>query len=339
MAAYVRNLWYMAAWEEEVAGDAVLGRTLLDEPWAIYRRADGETYVMLSDRCPHRLAPLHRGKRHGDTLACPYHGLEFDGTGRCTRNPFSDLIPPNARVPSVPVVARHRAIWFWPGDPALADPALIPDFAVLDDPKPMVRARTSFAANYEVVTDNLMDLSHAEFIHIDTFRTEGKIFAAEHSVDETPDGAVWSNWRMHGTKPPSWLAGVPDDARLDEWLEMRWHAPASMLLHIGFTLAGTPRDAAPFPGMVNPHILTPETATRTHYFYTRDPGDDSAALAHQVFEQEDKPMLEAIQQTMADRDFWDWRPVILAVDAGAIRARRRLMKLRRDEERALAAAE
>jgi len=330
MADYVRNVWYMAAWEEEIVGDAMLGRTLLDEPWLMFRKADGG-YAMMSDRCPHRLAPLHKGQRKDDTVGCPYHGLGFDASGVCVHNPFSDVIPPHARLPALPIVARYGGLWFWPGDAALADSDLIPDFSALDDPAPMVRGKTRFEANYEVITDNLMDLSHAEFIHVETFRTEGKIFAGRHSVTETQDGAIWSNWAMSNTRRPPWLEALPEDARLDEWLEMRWHAPSSMLLHIGFTLAGTPRDEAPIPSMINPHIITPETQSTSHYFFTRQPGGDSEALAHKVFEEEDRPMLEEIQRRMGDTDFWDWKPVILHVDAAAIRARRRLMKMRREE--------
>jgi hypothetical protein len=43
-------------------------------------------------------------------------------------------------------------------------------------------------------------------------------------------------------------------------------------------------------------------------------------------------MLEAIQATMGETDFWDLTPVILNVDAGGIRARRRLMQMRRSEQ-------
>lgn len=331
MADYVRNLWYMAAWEEEVVGDARLPRTLLDEPMLIYRKEDGG-YVMMTDRCPHRLAPLHKGQRSGDTIACPYHGLEFNAAGQCTRNPFSDLIPPHARVKTYPAVGRYGVIWFWPGDADQADDSLIPDFSALDAPKPIVRGRMNFGANYEIINDNLLDLSHVEFIHPESFRTEGKIFAGQYDAEETADGAIWSRWSMFNTVPPAFLEHVPKDVRLDEWIDMRWHAPASMLLHIGFTHAGTPRESAPFPGMVNPHIITPETTTSSHYFFTRDPGDESEALANQVFEDEDRPMLEWIQRTMGDKDFWDWKPVILHVDAAGIRARRRLMKLRRAEQ-------
>jgi vanillate O-demethylase monooxygenase subunit len=332
MAAYVRNLWYMAAWEEEVVGDALLDRTLLDLPWVLFRKREGDSYAMLLDRCPHRLAPLHRGTRAGDTIACPYHGLEFDSAGRCTRNPFSARIPPHAQVDAPPVVARYGAIWFWPGNPALADPATIPDFSVLDAPVPVVtRGKTRFEANYEIVADNLLDLSHIEFIHRESFQPEGKIFAGQHRAEETDDGAIWSKWTMNDRPAPARFDHLPAGTRIDEWLDMRWHAPASMLLHIGFTLAGRPRDAAPQPPMINPHIITPETAKTSHYFYTRHPGEESAAHACQVFEQEDRPMLEAIQRRMGDRGFWDWNPVVLNVDAAAIRARRRLMKLRRNE--------
>jgi vanillate O-demethylase monooxygenase subunit len=232
----------------------------------------------------------------------------------------------------LPIHARHGALWFWPGDPAAADPALIPDFSALDDAtEPFVRGRTRFDADYELITDNLMDLSHAEYLHRETFRTEGKIFSGDYKAREDDDGAIWSLWDMRDTVRPAWLQGLPDGARLDEWLEMRWHAPASMLLHIGFTLAGQPRETSPVPPMVNPHILTPETRHSTHYFYTRAPGDESAALAHRVFELEDRPMIEEIDRYVDGRDFWSMKPVVLHVDAGAVRARRRLMQLRRAE--------
>ena len=334
MAPYVRNVWYMAAWEDEVEGDKLLTRTLLDQPWIIYRNQGFDGYTMMLDRCPHRLAKLSLGKRDGDTIACPYHGLEFGSDGVCSRNPFSDLIPPNAKVLTYPTVSRHGGIWFWPGDVSKADPNLIPDLSVIDNRPDTVRDKTHFGANYELITDNLMDLSHAEFIHVETFRTQGKIFQGEHKVVETDDGGIWSNWSMTNTQPPEFATALPMGTRADEWVDMRWHAPATMLLHLGCTQAGTSRKTSPVPEMINPHVITPETATSSHYFYTRFPGEESKRLADMVFDYEDKPMLEQIQQTMGDVDFWDWRPVILNVDAGGIRARRRLMKMRKEEQRA-----
>ena len=330
MAEYIRNLWYMGGWEQEVEGDALLGRTLLDEEWLIYRRQD-QSYAMMTDRCPHRFAALSRGKRDGDTVACPYHGLTFDSGGACVHSPFSDKGAAHAGLRTVPVVARHGAIWFWPGDPQLADPAAIPDFSVLDDQLEMTRGTTRFAANYEIVADNLLDLSHVEYLHPETLASGGKIYSGDYKVRETQDGAIWSNWDLRDTQRPPWLTMLPEETRMDEWLEMRWHAPASMLLHIGFTPAGRPRSEAPVPEMINPHIITPETQASSHYFYTCNADPKSEELARRVFDDEDRPMLEDIQRHMADRDFWAMKPVILWADAGGIRARRRLMQLRRRE--------
>jgi phenylpropionate dioxygenase-like ring-hydroxylating dioxygenase large terminal subunit len=329
MNPYVRNVWYMAAWEEEVAGDAFLGRTLLDQEWLIFRKGDG-SYAMLSGLCPHRFAPLHKGKRTGDTVACPYHGLEFDADGRCMRNPFGDALPPQAKLQTLPVTARCGALWFWPGDASKADPALIPDFSAIDASGPVVRGKTLFDANYELITDNLLDLSHVEFIHTETFHPDGKFFTGAYKASEGEGGAIWSKSWMPGTTAAPWM-GLPDGTKLDEWLEMRWHAPASMLLEVGNTFHDEPRHAAASPPMINPHILTPETQTSTHYFYTRSPGEESAALAHRVFELEDRPMLEDIQRSMRGRDLMEMNPVILSVDAAAIRARRKMMQMRNAE--------
>ena len=61
------------------------------------------------------------------------------------------------------------------------------------------------------------------------------------------------------------------------------------------------------------------------------PGEAEAEMARQVFVEEDEPMIASAQQGLGDRDFWEARPLILPSDAGAIRARRRLMQLRRRE--------
>jgi vanillate O-demethylase monooxygenase subunit len=85
------------------------------------------------------------------------------------------------------------------------------------------------------------------------------------------------------------------------------------------------------PPMANPHILTPETAGSTHYFFTHAPGEAEAAQARRVFLEEDEPMITAQAEAMGEADFWDLKPLILASDKAAILARRRLMQLRKAE--------
>ena len=53
----------------------------------------------------------------GNRLQCPYHGLEFDRSGACVRNPHGDKrIPSRAKVKSYPAIEKHKAIWVWMGD-------------------------------------------------------------------------------------------------------------------------------------------------------------------------------------------------------------------------------
>lgn len=336
MTAYVNNLWYMAAWADEIAGDALLSRTLLGKPWLIWRKSDG-TYAMIADRCPHRFVPLSMGKRVGDTVQCRYHGLGFDGTGACVHSPFPDGPPAHVSAPAMPIAEKHRGLWFWPGDPALADPATIPDFSFLDEDRGMHRGCLRIEGNYELITDNLMDLTHAEFLHIETFGVNGSIFHGEQTVRHDADGAIWNNWDMTGAEPPEWSKPMLEPgAKIDQWLHMRWHAPAAMALTVGLAKAGTQRADLIFPPMINPHIITPETETSSHYFYDHEDNPQAAEMARRVFVEEDEPMIEAAQRALGQQDFWDARPAILKTDAGAIRARRALMQLRKAEETAAA---
>lgn len=331
MQPYVRNLWYMAGWAEEVPEGGFLARTLLDRPWLILRTGNGK-HAILTDRCPHRFAPLSRGRREGDNMFCGYHGLGFNTAGQCIHNPFGEKIPPTARVATMPIVEKDSILWFWPGNPEQANVAKIPDFAFLEGPAQHQRAHLTMQANYELVTDNLMDLSHAEFLHRETFGVNGSLFGGRHEVKNDHTGAIWNNWDMDGSVPPDWAKSLVDPgARVDQWLHMRWHAPASMALFIGMARAGTNRHDLVVPPMLNPHIITPETARSSHYFYTSEPGEEAAELARRVFVEEDEPMIEAVQQSLGDADFWAAGPISLASDAGALRARRQLVTLRQAE--------
>ena len=61
---WIRNAWYVAAWDHEVGPDP-LARQLLGVPVVLWRKLDGGV-VALRDACPHRLLPLSMGIREGD---------------------------------------------------------------------------------------------------------------------------------------------------------------------------------------------------------------------------------------------------------------------------------
>lgn len=328
---FVLNLWYVAAWEEELAGGKPLGRRLLDEPLVIFRQASSKQISVLHDRCPHRFAPLHRGQVVGDSLACPYHGLEFGADGQCLRNPLADR-PPRAAVRSFPTVTRHGLVWFWPGDPAKADPSRVPDFSFLEG-QDVWRRRSRFAGHHELLADNLLDLSHVDFVHTGTFNTGGAHQRATQEVLDLGDGGLMVRWTLREVFRAPHLEALfaPEDS-ITQVLQMRWHPASCMALEIHYGLAdddGVLHDKR--LSMVNPHIATPESHTATHYFWTCFPDAGSEAFARAVFDGEDQPMIEAVEQYMGGEDFWALRPAVLPGDAGALRARRRLLKLRQEE--------
>ena len=122
---FIRNLWYVAAWSHELEGAGPIGRVIIDEPVVLFRTPDGAV-VALEDRCPHRHAPLSLGRVEGNRLRCMYHGLTFDSAGRCVAIPGGATIPPGTVARRFPVQERWSWIWVWTGDPAKADPDLIP---------------------------------------------------------------------------------------------------------------------------------------------------------------------------------------------------------------------
>jgi phenylpropionate dioxygenase-like ring-hydroxylating dioxygenase large terminal subunit len=334
MARFLRNVWYMAGWAEEL-GEAGLSREILGQRLFLYRLADG-TPAALLDRCPHRFAPLSRGTRDGDLVVCGYHGLRFGPDGSCQHNPFAAKVPAGTTVPAFAVVERHDAVWLWGGTREAADPALIPDFAFIPDTPQQrsVRGHTLMQANYEYGTDNLMDLSHIEFVHKGTFAGDGVIFAGEHSVRQDGD-TLHSDWWMPNIAPPMVAQGlVPEGQTVDHWLRMRWNAPASMRLDVGATPHGAPETAG--FDLPQAHILTPANEHETHYFWTAGRNHDLESadadrymldLFREAFDVEDKPMIEAAYANVRGKDFWAEKPASLGIDQGGTRARRLLESL------------
>ena len=340
---FLHNTWCVAALSKEVA-DQPFARTLLDRPVVFFRKADGSV-AALEDRCPHRFVPLSRGRVCGDQIECGYHGLRFDSAGACTANPHGDkAIPRNARVTAFPVAERYGFIWIWMGEAERADPARIPAYPFLDAPDEYtaVYGYLPVKANYLLVLDNLLDLSHVEFLHpllsqaegVDAHRTE---FRVEGDV------VIANRWKpnslIHGLAKFLWTSPSP---RGDARANMRWSAPATLNFDLGVTEVGhAPQDGVCIP---NAHIMTPETELTSHYFWAvaRNRSIDDAELdsrmfatVNRIFSTEDVPMIEAQQRAMGDTaDLLSLKPIMLEPDVPAMRARRILAQKIQDEQEA-----
>lgn len=336
---YLNNAWYCAGWAGGL-GRMPIAKTFLDQSILMYRREDG-TPVAISNRCPHRFAPLHKGKLLGDRIECPYHGLQYDHEGACVLNPHGDgRIPKAARLRSYPLVEKQGTLWIWMGDPARADTGRIvgTEFLLQKDRYASVTGYLKVDVNYQLFIDNLLDLTHAPYLHPNTLagRPEDSIgrdkMEFEFIQGETD---VQANYLVRGMPAtpqlvPFWQGRPPGDFRA----LMHWYAPSSLVLEISLTETGSRKD----DGIVLPvmHFLTPETATTCHYFFATGHNWDihdaekTAQLvqhAKHAFEHEDEPMVKDCQDLMGTTDLFSLSPVLLETDVAAVRARRLLDSL------------
>jgi len=322
---FVRNAWYVAAWDHEV-GRSMLRRILLDEPIVLYRTVDGKP-VALEDRCCHRQAPLSMGKLAGDIVECPYHGLQFDSSGACVRIPSQDRIPPSAKVKSYPIVEKNHWLWVWMGDPAKADPALIEDFHWMDDPKWRFGGNyLHVEANYLLLVENLLDTTHLPFLHPATLGTDA--FArSEFEVKRDGDRITVARYLMNEL-PAAFhkqMGGFPDGMKVDRWQVTHFGPPCFVKLDIGSAPVGTPvRQGERSQGvnMWNLNAITPETGKTAHYFFAQaynfrleDPaiGPGLAKQITTIF-MDDMAMVKAQQVNM------DLRPTPAPVNLGQDKA-------------------
>jgi phenylpropionate dioxygenase-like ring-hydroxylating dioxygenase large terminal subunit len=325
MSAYLKNAWYAAAWSHEI-GRQLLKRVIMDQSILFYRKEDG-TAVAMSNRCAHRFAPLHLGKLEGDTVACPYHGLRYESSGKCVFNPNGDQRVPPARLRTYPVADRYGMLWIWPGDPGQADPAHLPNVSYLEDPTRYapVTGYLNVHSNYRYILDNLLDNAHISTVHHDTLGCEPIRRAVPH-VLPSEGRAIWTTI----TCPP----GLPGAI----WSQI-WAAEET-----GITPEGRPRTEG--ISTLNCHFVTPETDRTSHYFWgiarsfqlNNPPLDEQMKIgANYAFSNQDEPMLEAIQNESGTQDFWKMKPALIIEDVSLTRVRRRMDELIEAENASTAA--
>jgi vanillate O-demethylase monooxygenase subunit len=330
---YLGNAWYAAGWSRDLE-EAPIARTIHDQPIVLFRGADGVPSA-LYDACPHRFAPLSLGKVHGDRISCGYHGLEFDRSGHCVRNPHGKgSIPDALSVRAYPIAEKYGMLWIWMGDAQHADLATLPDLPGLEDPQfSWVHGQLHVSANYELVVDNLLDLSHVEFLH-PFLASPGNAERTSFRAKQTED-RVSAFYDVKG-EPITALFRIlweGDDAFGDLHAYMHWQAPSNLYLDTGMSPEGKDTSAGALIPTV--HMLTPETENSTHYFWAagrnRCHGNEQvSAMLHfgtqNAFENEDEPMIRAVRSRMTSNDLFAHRPALLPMDEAAVRARRVLSK-------------
>lgn len=338
---YPRNMWWVAAHRDEVTTNPI-SRWLLETPVVLYRLETGEP-AALYDRCPHRWAPLSEGEVRGDRIICPYHGMQFDAAGRCVHAPTQDTPPTCNPIPSYAVREAGAYIWIWLGDqdainrdPPDVDYQLSPDWTFL-------HGYYAVAANWVLLRENVLDLTHIAFLHRNTFKQndwvkppeafmEGETVCYEQAFDLAPLSPLFcAGMGLPEDKPVKrvqrgWMPSLA--VSFSDWYV---HDPAPEGDRADFTVRGC-------------HIVTPSTRGRAHYFWSaafdvKTLSDEVAAKTEAnviaAFD-EDKRMLELMQaQLELDPNAMNYQEVTLRADGAGVRVRQLLNKKLAAESRSL----
>jgi phenylpropionate dioxygenase-like ring-hydroxylating dioxygenase large terminal subunit len=345
---YLRNAWYVWGWSRDVeAGGPPAGRTIIGEPIVVWRDSNGQAHAA-EDRCPHRHAALSKGRIERGRLVCMYHGMAFGGDGTCLHMPLTESAP-EIRLKTFPVLESDDWMWVWPGDPALADPALVPKaFGISDPARPMRASSMQYDAHYQLLHDNLCDLSHVDFVHETTLRVATGAYWAHSKprITQLPRAIRFERWFLNADAPT-----IPG-GKADRWVTYDFAVPGIFILH-GKTFApgtaaecefGAPgAERRPLLQNVEQQAVTPISDRRTAYHYATgligDSDEMTQQLAHRMdvvmaaFE-EDRQMIEA-QQAIWDLTDPDTPRFFAPQDQGPFLMRKLMDRLMR-EERSLA---
>jgi phenylpropionate dioxygenase-like ring-hydroxylating dioxygenase large terminal subunit len=166
----IPNQWYVVLDSGQVR-DLPVGVMRMGEKLVFWRDQAGRVSC-LRDRCVHRGVALSKGRvLDSGRLQCPFHGFEYDASGKVTRIPANGRnapVPDRFRVQQYPTHEAHGFIWIWWGErpPEDLEPPLF--FGDLDEGFSYGRAYDPWDAHYSRVIENQLDVVHLPFVHHNT---------------------------------------------------------------------------------------------------------------------------------------------------------------------------
>ena len=213
----IRNQWYVVLDSKQV-GRKPIGVTRLGEKLVFWRDDTGKASC-LRDKCPHRGVELSKGQVVHGHIQCPFHGFEYDPSGKCV------LIPANGRNASVPKAIRahsyptHEAngfIWVWWGEAPPEDLKPPRFFDDIDDGFAYATIHDLWDAHYSRAIENQLDVVHVPIVHRNTIgRGMGKLVDGPgiNWIDEDMFYVYAFNREDDGTPPqrPSKVPVPPTD--------------------------------------------------------------------------------------------------------------------------------
>lgn len=161
----INNQWYVILESKELRRGKPIKIKRLNQQLAMWRDAKGKV-CCIEDRCCHRGASLSCGKLVNDRLQCPFHGFEFDASGKVQLIPANGInksVPETMKVKGYSTFEAYGLIWLWWGDEEkkTAEPFFFIELAEFS----YSSLKDHWKVHYSRAIENQLDVVHLPFVH------------------------------------------------------------------------------------------------------------------------------------------------------------------------------
>lgn len=164
----IRNQWYAVLQSREVKKRRITGVTRMGEKLVFWRDENNEVGC-IADLCCHRKVSLSTGTIQDGHVRCPFHGFEYDHTGKVVMIPAIGKNTPveeRFRVDAYPVREEHGMIWIWWGEKREEYPPI----RFFDNLEGMQESTfiDPWKSHYSRAIENQLDVIHVPIVHHNT---------------------------------------------------------------------------------------------------------------------------------------------------------------------------
>ena len=213
--SWMESYWHPVGRSEEI-GEQPTQFFLLGRRIVLYRNGAG--VVALEDTCPHRGTALSGGIVTNGTIACPYHGWQFDSQGQCVHIPAlpegSPPISDRVRVASYQARDEYGLVWVAMSSAPKPFPLWPYDAWASSDYHIFLAGTYIWQSSAARATEAAIDFSHFNFVHkgyteladgpvIKPYDVFSKPYGLQYAYEDTAlkrDYSLYFPFVLHDTK-------------------------------------------------------------------------------------------------------------------------------------------